>query len=106
MDMRLLLFNLCLMSLLLAACSQPDQQEMLAVAREPTGMKVIAYYSGDPEQVGRYPSGSLTHVIHSFLHLDGNRLGLDDERDSIGLVGLRALKDDHPKLKVLLSLGG
>ncbi len=106
MDLRLLFFSLFLASGFFSACSQADQPDALLGARGATGMRVIAYYSGDPEQIGRYPIGRLTHIIHSFLHLDGNRLALDDEQDSIALVRLRALKTDHPQLKVLLSLGG
>jgi len=86
---------------LLPACSDSGQPPA-----GPSGLKVIAYYSGDPEQADRYAGGQLSQIIHSFLHLDGNRLTLDDARDSIALLRLHALKAEQPRLKVLLSLGG
>ncbi len=67
---------------------------------------VIAYYTGDPATVAPEVADKLTHIIFSFLHLKGNRLTLDDAKDSLSLTYLVSLKEKHPALKVMLSLGG
>jgi len=67
---------------------------------------VIAYYSGNVDAIDKYDVKKLTHIIYSFCHLKGNRLNVDNEGDSATIKKLVSLKKDHPKLKVLLSLGG
>ena len=68
--------------------------------------EVIAYYTGNHETINEYRVDQLTQIIYSFLHLDGNRLAVDNAADSITIRALVELKKRHPKLKVLLSLGG
>ena len=48
----------------------------------------------------------MTHIIFSFCHLKGNRLSVDNARDTLTIQRLVALKSRNPQLKVLLSLGG
>jgi chitinase len=67
---------------------------------------VIAYYSGDVNRIDSHDVSKLTHIIYSFCHLKGNRLHVDDARDSATIKKLVSLKPGHKKLKVLLSLGG
>jgi chitinase len=67
---------------------------------------VIAYYSGNSEEVGKYPVEKLTHIIYSFLHLKGNNLTVDNSDDSITITRIVELKKRNPSLKVILSLGG
>lgn len=67
---------------------------------------VIAYYSAGPDQVDQIPAEKLTHIIFSFCHLKGNRLTVDNARDSLTLTKLVKLKSRNPKLKVIVSLGG
>ncbi|MFC1729696.1 glycoside hydrolase family 18 protein [candidate division KSB1 bacterium] len=69
-------------------------------------LPIIAYYTGDSDEINKYPVEKLTHIIYSFLHLKGNRLTVDNENDSITLVHLSSLKNEYPGLKVLISLGG
>jgi chitinase len=67
---------------------------------------IIAYYAGGPEQVDKLPAEKLTHIIFSFCHLKGNRLTVDNQRDSLTIWKLVGLKQRNAKLKVILSLGG
>src|SRR6185437_15689617 len=45
-------------------------------------LAVIGYYAGRPTAVDSFPIGELTHVIFSFAHLNGNRLWIQNARDS------------------------
>jgi chitinase len=109
----LLTFAASFFALVLSACDrqqtvQPSitSVEASSAVITPTPMKVIAYYTGDGSDLGRFNFGQLTHVIYSFLHLNGNQLSFDGEVDKQAFRQLIALKKDHPHLKVLLSLGG
>jgi chitinase len=73
---------------------------------EKNGFAVIAYYSGDAGEVDKYPVEKLTHIIYSFVHLQGNRLAVDDADDDSTIQHLVSLKAKHPHLKVMLALGG
>ena len=68
--------------------------------------KVLAYYMGDGSDLARYNFNQLTHIIYSFLHLQGNELAFDGDKDKQALRSLVALKQQYPHLKVMLSLGG
>lgn len=69
-------------------------------------LAVIGYYAGRSTAVDSFPTAELTHIIFSFCHLNGNRLSIMNARDSATLHTLVALKQDHPALKVIVSLGG
>ncbi len=75
-------------------------------AQAPKGLNVIAYYSAGPEKVDTVPATKLSHIIFSFCHLKGNKLNVDNARDSSTIRKLVALKSVNPKLKVMISLGG
>jgi chitinase len=66
---------------------------------------VIAYCHGAPEDIDLYPVEKLTHIIYSFLHLDGNQF-FANKYDSLAITKLTGLKSRNPELKVILSLGG
>ncbi|MDO9257751.1 MAG: glycoside hydrolase family 18 protein [Bacteroidales bacterium] len=69
-------------------------------------MVVIAYYMGDGNNITKYKTEKLTHIIFSFLHLKGNILAVDNATDSLAITKLVSLKKTNPKLKIILSLGG
>lgn len=71
-----------------------------------TSFAVIAYYTGDSSRIDNYAVDKLTHIIYSFCHLKGNRLSVDDARDTATIHKLVSLKKRHPGLKIILSLGG
>ena len=67
---------------------------------------VIAYYNGHGRGLDAVPAEKLTHIIFSFLHLKDGRLALNGPADSAGIARLVALREQNPRLKILLSLGG
>ncbi|MBS1496687.1 MAG: glycoside hydrolase family 18 protein [Bacteroidetes bacterium] len=67
---------------------------------------VIAYYTGNNTMIDSFPVEKLTHIIYSFAHLSGDSISLRNNKDSITLQHLVALKERNPKLKIMISLGG
>lgn len=68
--------------------------------------KVIAYYTGHPDSLVRYPLDKLTHVIYSFMHLHGDSLAFDSEQQRNNIIKVMELKKQYPHLKMMVSLGG
>ena len=99
-QMKFLPFFMLLGIFLLSKCTVIKKQA------KKSELPVIAYYAGDAKSIDRYPVDKLTHIIYSFLHLKGNRLAIDNQRDSMTLRKLVSLKADHPNLEVLVALGG
>ncbi len=85
-----------------ALCNTPYETK----TPEKQPFTIIAYYPGDAESIDAYPIEKLTHIIYSFCHLRGNKLVVDDAKDSTTIRKLVSLKQRKPGLKVLLSLGG
>ncbi len=75
-------------------------------AQSRKGFDILAYYSRGPEKVDSLPAEKLTHIIYSFCHMKGNKLAVDNGRDSTTIAKLVGLKKRNPKLKIILSLGG
>ncbi len=67
---------------------------------------VIAYYSGRLEALDSYSAKEITHIIYCFGHLQGNKLHLSRQRDTLLIQKMVAMKNENKELKVLLSLGG
>lgn len=94
--MRKVLILLCLLQVLhFGAWSQP-----------PVKPVVIAYYTGDGDAVRKFPLSSITHLIYSFLKLDGDTLAFQRPVQQDILRKLVALKKDYPNLKIMVSIGG
>lgn len=91
------LVSLVIIAFILSSCSQ---------SQAPADFNVIAYYSAGPDQVEAIQAKKLTHIIFSFCHLKGNKLTVDNTRDSTTIRKLVALKAINPGLKVMISLGG
>ncbi len=68
--------------------------------------QVIAYYSGKAKQINTFYNHQITEIIFSFCHLSGNRLTVDNKKDTQTIRSLVALKKKNKRLKILLSLGG
>jgi chitinase len=100
--MKIILSSIILISLIFIF-SFDKKQEKPKAEKE---IAVIAYYSGNSKAINNFDVKKLTHIIFSFCHLKGNRLNVDNAEDSATIKKLVSLKKDHPKLKVLLSLGG
>jgi len=91
-------FILCL---LFACCFETQ-----LLAQKATDFAVIAYYTGDTQQIDQYRIDQLTHIIYSFCHLKEGKLHVAHAKDSLTIKHLVDLKRTHPKLKIMLSLGG
>jgi chitinase len=71
-----------------------------------TKYKVIAYYTGNGENIRQYPIDKLTHVIYSFLKLQHDTLTFRDSLQRATVQQIVDLKKEHPQLKVMVSVGG
>ncbi|HXB10040.1 MAG TPA: glycosyl hydrolase family 18 protein [Puia sp.] len=69
-------------------------------------LAVIGYYAGRSTGIDSFPTQKMTHIIFSFCHLSGNRLNVNNARDTVTIQRMVALKEKNPRLKVILSLGG
>ena len=67
---------------------------------------IMAYYTGDGTTINNYRIDQLTHLIFSFLHVQGDSLHVASPKDSVTLRQLVALKSQYPHLKVMVSMGG
>ncbi len=45
--------------------------------------QVIAYYAGDEKSIDEFNLNGVDQIIYSFLHLKGNKLAIDNEKDSM-----------------------
>src|SRR3954464_5480475 len=68
--------------------------------------KIIAYYSGKGDSIYKYPVEKLTHIIYSFLKLDGDSLTFRDSAQEKTVRQLVELKKQWPALKIMVSMGG
>lgn len=68
--------------------------------------KIIAYATGRAETIKQYPIDKLTHIIYSFLKIQNDTLTFHNDDQRKNLEELVALKKGHPKLKVMVSIGG
>lgn len=75
-------------------------------AQSSNNFTVTAYFYGGPEKVDSIEVEKLTHIIFSFCHLTGNKLTVDNEKDSQAIKKLVSAKKRNSSLKILLSLGG
>ena len=93
---------------LLAGCTsgRNDASSVGGNTPQRDAFEVIAYFHGSTEDIADYDVGSLTQIIYSFLHLDGNRLTVGNETQAGDIRSLLALRDSHPDLKVLVAFGG
>ena len=67
---------------------------------------IIAYYTGHNRPATVTQLSKITHIIYSFCHLRGNRIHIRSKSDSAAIRKLVDAKKQHPRLKVLLALGG
>ena len=91
------------MALVLTVLVHNADAQFAANARR---LAIIGYYAGRNTAIDSLPTGELTHIIYSFCHLKGNRLWVNNANDSDRIRHLVSLKEQHPALKVILSMGG
>jgi chitinase len=68
--------------------------------------KVIAYTTATDSTVKLYPLNKVTHLIYSFLKLQGDTLTFHNENQEQILKSLVNLKKEYPALKIMVSVGG
>ncbi len=68
--------------------------------------RVVGYYAGRTIPVDSFETEKLTHLIWCFGQLEGNRFSIRTAVDSSIIKSMVRLKEKHPSLKVMLSLGG
>lgn len=99
----LTLFALCLLA---CSCNKPTDTDQSTQndTGYPEGFTLSAYYSGNTKTLSKYPLERITHLIYSFVHLDGNKVDTANLNQS--LRNLTLLKKKYPNLKILIALGG
>lgn len=75
-------------------------------AQQKKNFCVTAYYAGSAERLDSFPIDKVTHLIFSFGHLNGNRLHINNARDTVCIQKMVRYKKKYPELKIILSLGG
>jgi chitinase len=68
--------------------------------------KIIAYYTGNGEEIKQWPVSKLTHIIYSFLKIQNDTLTFHNEKQENNLRQLVDLKMQYPQLKIMVSIGG
>ncbi|ARA94030.1 hypothetical protein AWN76_013290 [Rhodothermaceae bacterium RA] len=101
--MRLLLSLLPLLLLpLLAACEEAPPPESAAPAYQ-----IVGYLHGPRGvQIDDEAAARLTHVNYAFANVRDDAVVLEHPEDPARLAALTALRDRHPHLRILLSVGG
>lgn len=100
--MKYRLLASCLALIILAACGP----RLASHGNAGNPFQVIAYYSGNADNINQYPVEKLSQIIYSFCHLRGNKLAVDNAADSATIRQLVVLKERNPSMRVILSLGG
>ena len=78
----------------------------LLLLLETSGQQLIAYYSGNAQQITAYPVQGLTHIIYSFCQIHDGKLVAARRADTLTIRRLVALKKNNPRLHVLITFGG
>lgn len=96
--------------LVVAGCglvgNSENRAEAPVPAISPSELAVIAYYTGDGRDLSRYDFDKITHLIYSFVYLDGNEMAFAGPEAVDAYRRLVALKEEYPQLKVMFALGG
>lgn len=79
---------------------------LLVSAQKKEPYKIIAYATGKAETIKQYPIAKLSHIIYSFLKIQNDTLTFHNNDQRKNLEELIALKKEHPKLKIMVSIGG
>lgn len=74
-----------------------------AIANKP---KIIAYYTGNAQELKQYHLEQISHLIYSFAQLKGNSMDIIDSEKKNEIKEIVALKIRYPNLKVMIFFGG
>lgn len=79
---------------------------LLVSAQKKEPYKIIAYATGKAETIKQYPIAKLSHIIYSFLKIQNDTLTFHNDDQRKNLEELVALKKEHSRLKIMVSIGG
>ena len=68
------------------------------LAERVCAQQIIAYYSGSSKKLNKYPVKKCTEIIFSFCHLKGNRLAVDNKKDTATIKDLVRLKKKNQQI--------
>lgn len=101
-----------LLCLVLSACgSGPPTVTPISQSGDTTP-RLVGYFAawspGRKYQVSDIPADSLTHVIYAFAGISetGDCVAAYPKHDPVNLPALAVLKQQHPRLRTLISVGG
>src|SRR5687767_3665345 len=61
-------------------------------AQQTASFNITGYYAGSAERLDSFPLEKLTHIIYSFGHLKGNKLHINNAKDSACIKKMVAFK--------------
>ena len=79
---------------------------LTSFSQQKNDIAVIGYFAGRATALDSFPIEKLTHLIFSFCHLHGDKLGVDRATDTACIQKMVSFKQKYPSLKIILSLGG
>ncbi|NRB63835.1 MAG: glycoside hydrolase [Saprospiraceae bacterium] len=85
---------------------QTDKKDSIHSSKEVAPLRIIGFYHGEGEDIGKYKVEKLTHIVFCFTILKGHKIGFRKDQDKRTLEKLCALKKTYPNLKVIVSFGG
>ena len=79
---------------------------LIVFAQNELPYKIIAYCTGNADNIKQFPIDKITHIIYSFLKMQNDTLTFRDSTQQANVQQLVELKKNHPQLKVMVSIGG
>jgi len=93
-----------LLFFVLGGCGTPKEDQSISSLPEPV---VIGYIMGPRyDNFDTIEADKLTHINYAFANIENGRVVEGRDSDSLKFVALQRLRSRHPRLKLLVSVGG